>query len=527
MTLDQLTPAEAYDLLARRLGTDRLAAEPEAAEEIITRCGRLPLALAIVAAHACAHPAFPLSAIADEVSDSHGSLDAFAGGDGISTDVRAVFSWSYKALPAPAARLFRLLGLHTGPDISVPAAAGLAGLPPREARGLLSELTRAHLLTEHFPGRYTLHDLLRVYAAERVRAEETPEERDLAGRRLLAWYLYTADAAYPHITPNRRRISLEPLPEGCRPLEFTTHEQALAWCETERPHLVAAVHRAAASGHAGIAWRLPAVLWGFFYLRSHIQDWLDTARTGLAAARDAGDREGEAQGLADVAAALRSSGSLDEAIEHLHLALALFQELGDMKGRSAVIGNLGDSYLQAGRLGKAVEYTRRALALDRVEGSVWGRASPCATWATPTSGSAGTTTPSTASNGRWSSCAPATTAGSRASPSTSSARSTIGSATTTSPSRTTVGRSRRTGTSATGGARATRWATSARPISTPRNRRPPGRAGGKPWKSSWNSVIRTPRRSVSGSPACRTARPTPVPEGLRRNGPPDMDLLRS
>ncbi|MFI8305314.1 AfsR/SARP family transcriptional regulator [Streptomyces sp. NPDC085927] len=372
LTLDQLTSAEAHDLLARRLGTDRLAAEPEAADEIIARCGRLPLALAIVAAHARAHPAFPLGAIADEVSDSHGSLDAFAGGDGISTDVRAVFSWSYKALPAPAARLFRLLGLHFGPDISAPAAAGLAGLPPREARGLLAELTRAHLLTEHFPGRYTLHDLLRVYAAERVRAEETPEERDLAVERLLAWYLYTADAAYPHITPNRRRIALEPLPEGCRPLEFATHEQALAWCETERPHLVAAVHQAAASGQPGTAWRLTAVLWGFFYLRSHIQDWLGTARTGLAAARDAGDREGEAQGLADMAAALRHSGRLDEAIECLHLALDLFRELGDREGRSVVIGNLGDSYLQAGRLAKAVEYSRRALALDRAVGSVWG-----------------------------------------------------------------------------------------------------------------------------------------------------------
>ncbi|MEU3143581.1 BTAD domain-containing putative transcriptional regulator [Streptomyces sp. NPDC006999] len=103
LTLDQMTSAEAHDLLARRLGTDRLAAEPEAADEIIARCGRLPLALAIVAAHACAHPAFPLSAIADEVSDSHGSLDAFAGGDDITTDVRAVFSWSYKALSVPAA----------------------------------------------------------------------------------------------------------------------------------------------------------------------------------------------------------------------------------------------------------------------------------------------------------------------------------------------------------------------------------------------------------------------------------------
>lgn len=177
LTLDQLTPDEAHGLLARRLGTARPAAEPRAADEIITRCARLPLALAIVAAHAVAHPGFPLSAIAEELRDSHGSLDAFASGDDITTDVRAVFSWSYKAVSAPVARMFHLLGLHSGPDISAPAAAALAGLPVRETRGLLVELTRAHLLTEHFPGRYTLHDLLRVYAAERVRAEETAEER--------------------------------------------------------------------------------------------------------------------------------------------------------------------------------------------------------------------------------------------------------------------------------------------------------------------------------------------------------------
>lgn len=262
LTLDQLTPAEAHALLARRLGAARPAAEPRAADEIITRCARLPLALAIVAAHAVAHPGFPLSAIAGELRDSHGSLDAFASGDDITTDVRAVFSWSYKAVSAPAARMFHLLGLHSGPDISAPAAAALAGLPVRETRGLLIELTRAHLLTEHFPGRYTLHDLLRVYAAERVRAEETAAERERAVERLLAWYLHTADAAYPHITPQRRRIPLEPLPARCRPLEFTTHDQALDWCETERANLVTAVHQAAGSGRPGVAWRLPAVLWG-------------------------------------------------------------------------------------------------------------------------------------------------------------------------------------------------------------------------------------------------------------------------
>lgn len=372
LTLDQLTPAEAHDLLARRLGTERLAAEPQATDEIIARCARLPLALAIVAAHAAAYPGFPLSAIAEELRDSNGSLDAFAGGDDLTTDVRAVFSWSYKALSDPAARLFRLLGLHSGPDISSPAAAALAGLPLRETRALLGELTRAHLLTEHFPGRYTLHDLLRVYATERVGAEEEPQERERAVERLLAWYLHTADAAYTYITPRRRRIPLEPLPPSCRPLEFTTHEQALDWCETERANLVTAVNQAATSGHPGIAWRLPAVLWGFFYLRSHLLDWLDTAAVGLAAARAAQHRWGEAQALADMAAALRSAGRLDEAIAHLRQAMVAYRELGDADGRGSAVANLGDVYLQTGQFAKALEYTRRGLAIERAVGTVWG-----------------------------------------------------------------------------------------------------------------------------------------------------------
>ncbi|MFJ9723288.1 AfsR/SARP family transcriptional regulator [Streptomyces sp. NPDC101209] len=371
LTLNQLTPAEAHEFLARRLGTARLEKEPGAVDEIIARCALLPLALAVVAARAATHPDFPLSAIAEELRDSDDSLDAFAGDD-ITIDVRTVFSLSYEALSPPAARLFRLLGLHAGPDLSSPAAAALAGLTTRETRGLLVELTRAHLLTEHFPGRYTLHDLLRVYAAERVRAEETPRERDLAVERLLSWYLHTAAAAYPLITPNRNPIPLEPAPASCRPLSFATLDQAVDWCETERPNLVDAVHQAAASGQPGIAWRLPAVLWGFFYLRSHLGDWLDTTRTGLAAARAAQDRRGESQALADAAAALRSNDRFDEAIELFHRSIVVCRELGDIEGRLRAVGNLGDAYLQTGRLDKAVEYSRRGLALDRALGSSWG-----------------------------------------------------------------------------------------------------------------------------------------------------------
>lgn len=370
LTLKELTSAEAHEFLARRLGAQRVAAEPAAVEEIVARCALLPLALAVVAARAATHPDFPLSAIAGELRESYDSLDAFAGGD-ITIDVRTVFSWSYEALSAPAARLFRLLGLHSGPDLSAPAAAALAGLDPREARGLLVELTRAHLLTEHYPGRYTLHDLLRVYAAERVAAEETPQERDLVVERLLSWYLHTADAAYPLITPNRQRIPLDTVPGSCKPLSFTTHDQALDWCETERSSLVGAVHQAAAARQAGIAWRLPAVLWGFFYLRSHLGDWLDTARTGLTAARAAHDRPGEAQGHADTAAALRGTGRYEEAIGHLHRSMSVCRELGDSYGRLRAVGNLGDAYLQTGVLAKAVEYCRRGLALGKALDNSW------------------------------------------------------------------------------------------------------------------------------------------------------------
>jgi DNA-binding SARP family transcriptional activator len=254
LTLHELTPEEAHEFLARRLGADRLAAEPQAAAAIIACCAGLPLALALVATRA-AQTGFALGAIADELHENQGSLDAFAGGD-TRTDIRAVFSWSYDALSPPAARLFCLLSLHSGPEISAQAAAALGGLSLRKTRGLLSELSRANLLAEHFPGRYALHDLLRVYATERLSTEQPASERDQAVERLLSWYLYTADSAYVFLTPRRRRVPLEPLPRDCHPLRFTSHDQARNWFETERRNLFAAVHQAAATGLLGIAWRL-------------------------------------------------------------------------------------------------------------------------------------------------------------------------------------------------------------------------------------------------------------------------------
>jgi DNA-binding SARP family transcriptional activator len=163
--VDLLPVAEAHELLARRLGPGRVAAEPEAAGRIITRCAGLPLALAIVAARAATRPGSRLHALAGEICDVDGGPDAPAGGEAAS-DLRAVFSWRYRSLSAEAARLFGLLGTHPGPAVGAPVAASLAGVPVHRVRPLLAELVQAHLVTEHVPGRYTVHDLLRAYAAE-------------------------------------------------------------------------------------------------------------------------------------------------------------------------------------------------------------------------------------------------------------------------------------------------------------------------------------------------------------------------
>ncbi|MFF1444325.1 BTAD domain-containing putative transcriptional regulator [Streptomyces sp. NPDC058295] len=161
---------EAHALLAGRIGAERVAAEPRAADEIVARCGRLPLALATVAARAVSRRDFPLAAVAAALREAHGTLDALAA-------TRDAFLGSYRLLETDSARLFRLLPRHEGPDITAAGAAALAGLPVRRARQLLGVLADAHLLTEPAPGRYTLHDLLRVFATERAAAEGRPRGR--------------------------------------------------------------------------------------------------------------------------------------------------------------------------------------------------------------------------------------------------------------------------------------------------------------------------------------------------------------
>lgn len=247
LTLDVWTPTEAREALALRLGEARVGAEPEAVAQILELCGHLPLAVAIVAARAAARPSFALADIAAELQEAHGTLDAFHTLDGV--DPRATFSWSYQALSPAAARLFRLLGLHPGPDITLSAAASLVALPTRRVRALLDECGAAHLVTEHAPGRWRLHDLLRAYAAEIAEEHDGPAECRQTFHRLLDHLLHSAQAAdqvlYPVVaTP----IEPAPAQPGVVADAFDDREQAAAWAARELQVVWAAQRQAEVLG---------------------------------------------------------------------------------------------------------------------------------------------------------------------------------------------------------------------------------------------------------------------------------------
>jgi DNA-binding SARP family transcriptional activator/DNA-binding XRE family transcriptional regulator len=366
ITLQPLALAEAISLLSEILGHERVSAELRAAADIAARCGLLPLALRVAADRAASRPGMGLADLAVQLADAHARLDVLDIGEEDLTDVRAVFSWSYRALAPEAAQMFRLLGLHTGPDISVPAAAALAGVDEAEAGRVLKLLAAAHLIEEALPARYRLHDLLHAYAAEQVRADEGAEARGSALRRILAWYLHTADRADDLIVPGRRHAPAGPAPPGCQPLAWSGYEQALSWCDAEQANLAAAVRLAAETGHNDVAWKLPVALRGFLDLRRPWAAWRACASIGVDAARRAGDRSGQAWALDCLGHASSGLGRLEDALTCYLEAQRIRHEIGDQWGeRANSMTNLGCTYLDLRRADLALDCFQQVLATSR------------------------------------------------------------------------------------------------------------------------------------------------------------------
>jgi tetratricopeptide (TPR) repeat protein len=373
LALDVLTPAEARDLLVERVGAHRVGTEPDAVDEIVARCARLPLALALVAARAAAHPSFPLSALATELREHPGGLAAFGGGDPV-TDVRTVFSASYRNLGPTAARLFRLLGLHTGPDVAVPVAASLAGVAVASARTALADLARANLVGEHRPGRFGFHDLLRAYAAELARAELDDADRHAARRRLFDHYLHVAYAGSLLINPHRDPIVPVPAAAGVSTEEFADHADVLAWFGAEHEHLLAAVESAGATGFDVHAWQISWCLTNYLVRRGRWDDLAVTQDAALRAARRLGDRTGEALAHRHLGRAHIRLNRLDEAEHELGAALAVFGAIDDATGQAHTHLDLGFLCERQGRHAESLHHGERALVLFRANEHESGQA---------------------------------------------------------------------------------------------------------------------------------------------------------
>jgi len=364
LTLDLLPAAEARQLLTRRLGPERVAAEPDAVDQLITACARLPLALAIVAAHAATRSHLPLGALADQLRTAHDQLDTLSTGDPV-TDLRAVFSPSYQQLSPAARRLFRLLGLHPGPDISLPAAASLAGIAPPRIRPLLAELTRANLLTEHTPGRYLLHDLLRAYANEQAHAHDPEPDRHAAIHRVLDHYLNTAYTGAQLLNPHRDPITLIAAQPGVNPERLTDPGQALAWFTAEHQVLLTAVRHAADTGFDTHTWQLAWTLATFLNRHGHWNDRVATREAALAAAQRSADRPAQAWAHRRLGDALHHLGRDDDAHTHLRHALDLYRQLADHTGQAQTHLDLGSLLNRLGRHREALRHNEHGHDLFR------------------------------------------------------------------------------------------------------------------------------------------------------------------
>lgn len=358
--LDVLDEADSLELLARVIGRERVATEQAAAVRLAELCAQLPLALRIAAANLTDDPTRDLAGYVRELEAGNRLAALEVEGDE-ETAVRGAIDLSYGRLEAEARRMFRLFGLVPGPDLATDAAAALAGSTTEHVGALLAQLANAHLVDEHVPGRFSGHDLLRLYARERSAGEEPA-----AFQRLTDWYLGRVNAAADLLYPQLLRL---PENTGGGGSAFPDPIHALGWLDQERRNLGALVPEA-----GDRAYLLADALRGFFLHRRHAVDWIATAEAGRAAAAEAGNVRAQAAAELSLAQAHRSVTRYAEAIEHDTRAERLAASAGWHDGESAAIGNLGITYKLLGRLSEAAGQLTRALELDRRIGRVDGLA---------------------------------------------------------------------------------------------------------------------------------------------------------
>ena len=406
LTLDPLPHQDAVRLL-RNILRDYRSDDAEELGELAVACAQLPLALRIAAQRAAHRPMTPLADLLAALRDSSERWTALSMENGNEAEaVHSVFAWSYYALSSSAARFFRLLGLHPGPDMRIEAAAALAGVSLPQARAEMEVLTDAHLVEQPSSRRYRLHDLVNAYARDRAEAQEPAEELDAARRRVLKWYLQGSYNASQYMDVSCHfpfELELDRVPDMVP--EIPDQGAAALWCEQEWPNLVAAVETADENGMFSLVWQLAATM-RFVFVRADRRDaGLAVQYRALEAARQLEYLRAEGtilDGLAFVysqigqtqkshafnAAAMaiwcrlgdrprmtvshtvRAYEMMDfrdwpRAVPFLKEIIATAEELGEKRISAVNLGNLGECLLELGELPEARDAVAEALAIHR------------------------------------------------------------------------------------------------------------------------------------------------------------------
>ncbi|MCG5468098.1 tetratricopeptide repeat protein [Micromonospora sp. LAH09] len=373
LTLDTLSKKESRSLLARTVGVELLDSAPDASTALLALCAGLPLSLAIIAARVVVAPTPSLERIAAEAEHSRSQLSQFELDDRES-DLRTVFSGSYRALDEPAARLFRLLGLNTGADVSVDAAASLLAADATNTRALLTVLTNLHLVEEYRPGRFRMHDLLRAYAFERAQEEETDVDRLRAQSGLVAYFLQCSLTGDRLLDPLRETFPA-PRPDAPGPPpRFDSYRSALAWFQQEHKNLSAAARLASTLGLHDAAFLLPWSMTTYLHRQGYWPEYAELFRLALDAGGAIGDPRAQGVASRNIGNALAQLGKFQEALEHQTRALTFFVQAGDIDGQARTERAMGFAREQMGDHASAVRHARAALAHYQDSGNLAGQA---------------------------------------------------------------------------------------------------------------------------------------------------------
>ncbi|MFC0544975.1 ATP-binding protein [Kutzneria chonburiensis] len=362
ITVAPMAAAESVRLLATIIG-HRGSVSSDGLGELARRCGHLPLALRIAAERVASSE---LDELLSELDDSR--LDALDVAD--ATPARTIISWSYGRLDPDTARMFRLLGLHRGPYLSVAAAAALAGVRVGAARRFLDRLAAAHLIHNPRRGHWRFHDLVADYAAELAYSDP---EADAAVARLASWYLHGYSAAGKVIAPYRDNpLVVADVLADVEPPHFESEPDAMAWCKAELPNVLPVLRLALRHRQREVAWHLPLELWSYLLLTQPWGVWIASHQLALEAS--AGNDYAHGWVATNLAEGYRRMGDLAGALEHYALGRRLRERCGDRPGLAWSLAGSALLAIDRGEIAEAKDYSEAAVELFAETANSEGRA---------------------------------------------------------------------------------------------------------------------------------------------------------